>query len=87
MLDGICEGTAFLLDHGVMPLYSPLRPVAGTAYRLDQGLPPEVYLQLEMELFRLRLKRRFPVPGWLICSGCSYVFLDVDLDREFGLAG
>jgi len=35
MLDSICEGASFLLNHGVMPLYSPLWPVAGTAYRLD----------------------------------------------------
>jgi hypothetical protein len=87
MLDSIVEGATFLLDHGVVPLYSPLWPVTGTAYRLDQGLQPEVYLQLEMEIFRLREERQFPVPAWLTCSGCSYMLLEVDFDREFGLAG
>jgi hypothetical protein len=87
MLDSIVEGAAFLLDHGVVPLYSPLWPVTGAAYRLDQGLQPEVYLQLEMELFRLRQERQFPVPAWLTCPGCSYMLLEVDIDREFGLAG
>ena len=65
MLDSIVEGAAFLLDHGAVPLYSPLWPVTGTAYRLDQGLQPEVYLQLEMEVFRLRQERQFPVPDSL----------------------
>ena len=87
MLDSIVEGAAFLLDHGVVPLYSPLWPVTGTAYRLDQGLQPEVYLQLEMEIFRLRQERQFPVPAWLTCPGCSHMLLEVDFDREFGLAG
>lgn len=46
-----------------------------------------MFLQLEMEVFRLRQGRQFPVPAWLTCTGCSYMLLEVDIDREFGLAG
>jgi hypothetical protein len=84
MRASIREGAAFFMDRGVMPLYSPLWPVTGTAYRLDQGLQPEVYLQVELDLYRLRVERRFPVPSWLICPGCSYMLLEVDFDQACG---
>ena len=32
-----CEGAEFLLDRGIMPLYSPLWPVEGTAYAVTDG--------------------------------------------------
>lgn len=86
MVESIVEGATFLLDHGVVPLYSPLWPVEGTAYRPDEGLTPELYLRLEHEIYRLRAERSFPVPRWLICPGCSYMLLEVDFDRSFGLA-
>ena len=85
MLASVHEGAVFLLDHGVMPLYSPLWPVTGTAYPLDKGLQPELYLQLEMGIYRLRRERDFPVPSWLTCTGCSYMLLEVDFDHELGL--
>jgi len=85
MLASIHEGAVFMLDHGIMPLYSPLWPVTGTAYRLDQGLQPEVYLKLEYDVYQLRRQRSFPVPSWLTCTGCSYMLLEVDFDHEFGL--
>jgi len=86
MVESIIEGAAFLLDHGIVPLYSPLWPVDGTAYSPTDGLSPDLYLRLEMAVFRLRAERRFPVPRWLICPGCSYMLLEVDLDRAFGLS-
>jgi hypothetical protein len=86
MLASIREGASFLLDHGVMPLYSPLWPVTGTAYRLDQGLTPEAYLRVEWELYKMRQAHRFKVPSWLCCTGCSYMLLEVDFDRELGMA-
>ncbi len=85
MVASIVEGATFLLDHGVVPLYSPLWPVDGTVYKLDDGLTPELYLRLEYEIYKLRAERRFPVPGWLICPKCSYMLLEVDFDRAFGL--
>jgi hypothetical protein len=85
MCASIREGAAFLMDHGIMPLYSPLWPVTGTAYRVDQGLQPDLYLELELDVYRLRAERNFPVPGWLICPGCSYMLLEVDFDLAFGL--
>lgn len=86
MVESIAEGAAFLLDHGVMPLYSPLWPVEGTAYSVDDGLTPELYLRIELEIYRLRAARRFPVPPWLICRGCSYMLIEVDFDAALGLA-
>jgi hypothetical protein len=86
MVASLSEGAAFLLDQGIMPVYSPLWPVSGTAYRPDQGLQPDLYLRLEMEIYKLRHERDFPVPSWLTCTGCSYMMLEVDFDREFGLA-
>jgi hypothetical protein len=86
MLESILEGATFFLDHGVVPLYSPLWPVEGTAYRPEQGLTPDLYLRLEHAMYRLRAERSFPVPPWLICPGCSYMLLEVDFDRAFGLA-
>ncbi len=50
------------------------------------GLAPEVYLELELEVYRLRAARRFAVPGWLICPACSYMLLEVDFDVAYGLA-
>lgn len=85
LVDSVRAGAAFLLDHGVMPLYSPLWPVEGTIYRATDGLDAETYLTLEHEVYRLRASRRFPVPGWLICPGCSYMLIEVDFDRAFGL--
>jgi hypothetical protein len=87
MLRSILEGAEFLLDHGIMPLYSPLWPVEGTAYKLEDGLDPELYIAMEMDLCLLRQRRNFPVPSWLICPGCSYMLLEVDFDRAFGLSG
>lgn len=86
MIESITEGARFLLDHGVMPLYSPLWPVEGTAYKPQDGITPEQYLRVEHEVYRLRAERNFPVPRWLICEGCSYMLLEVDFDRELGLA-
>jgi hypothetical protein len=68
-----------------MPLYSPLWPVEGTAYKAEDGLNPELYIEIERELCLLRQKMKFPVPSWLICPGCSYMLLEVDFDRAFNL--
>ncbi|HEV8322931.1 MAG TPA: radical SAM protein, partial [Myxococcota bacterium] len=86
MIESILEGAGFLLDRGVVPLYSPLWPVDGTAYGPRDGITPEQYLTLERAVYGLRAARRFPVPGWLICPGCSYMLLEVDFDRAFGLS-
>lgn len=86
MMASILEGAAFLMDHGIMPLYSPLWPVEGTDYGKDDGLSPELYVDLEEKICRMRQERSFPVPSWLICPGCSYMLLEVDFDRAFGLA-
>ncbi len=85
MLESIREGAAYLLDRGIMPVYSPLWPVEGTSYDMDQGLSPELYLMLERDVYRLRAERDFAVPRWLICPDCSYMLLEVDFDRAFGL--
>jgi len=84
MLASIREGAAFLLDRGIMPLYSPLWPVEGTAYAQADGISPKTYLQLEYDICQLRQERNFPVPSWLICPGCSYMLMEVDFDAEFG---
>ncbi|HUB79203.1 MAG TPA: radical SAM protein [Bryobacteraceae bacterium] len=86
MLASIREGAEFLLSRGIMPLYSPLWPVEGTVYGPKDGISSELYLQLEAEVYQLRAAHRFPVPGWLICPGCSYMLLEVDFDVAFGLA-
>ena len=85
MIESIVEGSTFLLDRGIMPLYSPLWPVEGTAYGHQDGLSPELYVRVEEAVYRLRAERNFPVPAWLICPGCSYMLLEVDFDRAFGL--
>ncbi len=84
-LASVLEGATFLLDQGISPLYSPLWPIDGTAYGLTDGIPPALYVQLQHELYKLRAARRFPVPGWLICPSCSFMLLEVDFDRAFGL--
>jgi hypothetical protein len=86
MFASITEGAAFLMDRGIMPLYSPLWPVEGTEYGPQDGISPEQYLKLESDICRLRAARNFPVPSWLICPGCSYMLLEVDFDVAFGLA-
>jgi hypothetical protein len=83
----VVEGATFMLDHGVAPLYSPLWPVDGTAYKVDQGIKPALFLRLQRELHALRAARRAPVPGWLICPACSYMLLEVDFDRALGTEG
>jgi hypothetical protein len=85
MIDSIREGAAFLLDRGIVPLYSPLWPVEGTAYGATDGITAEQYLVIEREVYQLRAERNFPVPSWLLCPGCSYMLLEVDFDRAFGL--
>lgn len=85
MLLSIAEGAAFCLDRGIMPVYSPLWPVEGTGYRLDDGLTPELYLEVERTVYQLRAGRKFAVPRWLICPDCSYMLLEVDFDKAFGL--
>jgi hypothetical protein len=84
-LASVLEGATFLLDRGIAPLYSPLWPIDGTAYGLNHGIPPHLYVQLQHELYKLRAERQFPVPGWLICPHCSFMLLEVDFDRAFGL--
>jgi hypothetical protein len=85
MFESITEGAAFLLDRGIIPVYSPLWPVEGTGYGVDDGLTPELYVGLEYDMYRLRAARTFAVPRWLICPDCSYMLLEVDFDRAFGL--
>lgn len=84
-LASVLEGATFLLDRGIAPLYSPLWPIDGTAYGIVDGIPPALYVELQHELYKLRAARRFPVPGWLICPSCSFMLLEVDFDRAFGL--
>ena len=38
MIASILEGAAYLLDRGIMPLYSPLWPVEGTVYGPGDGI-------------------------------------------------
>lgn len=85
MLASIREGAAFCLDNGIMPVYSPLWPVKGTGYHVDDGLTPELYLEVERMIYGLRAERKFAVPRWLTCPDCSYMLLEVDFDRAFGL--
>lgn len=85
MMESILEGAGFLMDHGIMPVYSPLWPVEGTGYGKDDGLSPELYVDLEEKICRMRQARNFPVPSWLICPDCSYMLLEVDFDRAYGL--
>lgn len=85
MLDSISEGARFLMDRGITPLYSPLWPVEGTAYAQADGISPQLYLELEHRICKLRQERNFPVPRWLICPGCSYMLMEVDFDAAFGL--
>jgi hypothetical protein len=87
MLESILEGAEFLMTHGIMPVYSPLWPVDGTGYKPQDGLSPELYLKLELALYRIRERLGFPVPSWLICRHCSYMLLEVDFDAAFNLAG
>lgn len=84
-LASVEEGASFLLDRGIVPLYSPLWPIDGTAYGLRDGIPPALYVRLEQRLHALRAARRFPVPGWLICPHCSFMLLEVDFDRALGV--
>ena len=86
-LASVVEGATFFLDRGVVPLYSPLWPVDGTAYKPEQGIKPALFLRLQRELHALRAARQFPVPGWLICPSCSYMLLEVDFDRALGTKG
>ncbi len=79
------EGAAFLLDRGIVPLYSPLWPVEGTVYGPGDGIPPALFIQLQQAIHALRAARQFPVPGWLICPACSYMLLEVDFDRALGM--
>lgn len=86
-LASVLEGATFLLDRGIMPLYSPLWPVDGTVYGGSQvGIPPTLYVELERRLYQLRAARAMPVPGWLICPKCSFMLLEVDFDRACGIA-
>jgi len=85
MVESIVEGATFMMDHGITPLYSPLWPIDGTAYKPQDGLSPELFLQVEHEVYKLRAERNFPVPSWLICRGCSYMLLEVDFDHALGL--
>ncbi|MCB9563691.1 MAG: hypothetical protein H6709_03580 [Kofleriaceae bacterium] len=85
MLASIVEGATHLLDHGIVPVYSPLWPVPGTHYQPADGISPAQYLALEHAVYRLREARDFPIPAWLLCPGCSYMLLEVDFDRAFGL--
>jgi len=87
MLASITEGAAFLLDHGVVPLYSPLWPVAGTAYGEHDGIDAELFVRLQVALHRLRAERACPVPQWIICPRCSYMLLEVDFDLALGPRG
>ncbi len=84
-LASVLEGATFLLDRGIVPLYSPLWPIDGTAYGLRDGIPPALYVRLQRALHGLRAARQFPVPGWLICPHCSFMLLEVDFDRALGL--
>ena len=85
MLASITEGAGFLLDRGIVPLYSPLWPVEGTVYGTDDGISPELFLELQRRTLKMRQARAFPVPAWLICRGCSYMLMEVDFDHAFQL--
>ncbi len=85
MIASILEGTRTLLDHGVIPVHSPLWPVPGTEYERTDGITPATYLRLEAATYRLRAECGRPVPSWLLCPGCSYMLLEADFDRTFGL--
>jgi hypothetical protein len=85
MLASIVEGASFMLDHGVVPLYSPLWPVEGTAYAEHDGISAEAFLRLQRALHELRVARAFPIPAWIICPKCSYMLLEVDFDSALGV--
>ena len=69
-----------------------LRPVTGTAYRLDQGLAARSVPSARTgSIPGSGRSDQFPVPAWLPCPGCSYILsyilMEVDFDREFEFVG
>ena len=80
-LDSCLNGTEWLLQHGILPLYSiqwPFPDISAKDYPLDFVL--DYFLRLNRAQSGLRKKYKLAFPNDFVCHRCTYMQLECDFD-------
>lgn len=80
-LDSCLNGTEWLLQHGILPLYSiqwPFPDLSAKNYPLDFVL--DYFLRLNTAQSGLRKKYKLAFPNNFVCHRCTYMQLECDFD-------
>jgi hypothetical protein len=78
------EGTKWLLEHGILSLYSIQWPFAaqpGKDFTLDTI--QNYFINLNIAQFELRKKQDLPFPNDFVCHQCTYMQLECDFDYYY----
>lgn len=80
-IESSVKGTDWLLDHGIVPIYSLLSPAITSEYSRAAAPDIHYFLRLNRETFKLRRRHQLPLDARFVCSGCTYAQIECDLDR------
>jgi len=78
------EGAAWLLDHGICPVYSLHWSTRHATYGQVSSPAFDYFLRLNGEVATLRRRHDTPVPAHIVCPRCAYMQLDTEWEAPGG---
>ena len=81
-LESCLQGTEWLLQQGILPIYSLQWPPTSITLEDDMlSFFQDYFLRLNMEQFKLRKKYNLTFPNNFVCHRCTYMQLECDFDH------
>ena len=74
------EGAEFLLQKGVMSLFTLYWPRDASEFEEKSDIIHDYFLELSNEYHKLRKQYDLNIPNKFVCQNCSYMQLDCDFD-------
>ncbi len=79
-LESSLEGAEFLLQKGVLSLFTLYWPRDTSEFEEKSGSIHDYFLELSHEYHKLRKQYNLQIPNKFVCQDCSYMQLDCDFD-------
>lgn len=85
-MESCLQGTEWLLQHGILPLYSVQWPPAAPSTEDDPlGFIQDYFLKLNIQEFKLRKRYNLTFPNEFVCHRCTYMQLECDFDHYWDI--